>query len=118
MGDRNLKDWTGKSLCFACAQKLGASINIGLQFKGRCHRCHSEQTLFRAIDAPAATSGAEEVCSECHHPVGIHAAGCSRSELERLREDRREIVRLLEECGGYDPGHPLADQLRALLGRS
>jgi hypothetical protein len=110
-----MKNWTGKSLCFECAKKLGANINIGRQFKGRCHRCHSEQTLFNVTEVPVTTPLGEAVCAECAHPIGTHAADCRRSELEMLKKEREEIVGLLEALGGYDPEKPLAEQLRQAL---
>jgi hypothetical protein len=111
-----MKDWSGKSLCFECAKKLGANINIGRQFKGRCQRCHSEQTLFMVAAIPvAAPSGEPGVCSECAHPCGTHAAFCSRSEAGQLKMEREEIILALEETYGYDPEQPLADQIRKIL---
>jgi hypothetical protein len=113
-----MKDWSGKHLCFECAKKLGANINIGRKLKGRCHRCHSEQTLFRVTEVPITSIPGEEVCPECAHPVGTHAASCRRSELEILRNELREIVGVLEEFGSREPEKPLADQLRELLQRA
>lgn len=110
-----MKNWTGTNLCFTCAQTLGASINIGRQFRGRCPRCHSEQTLFPALNASTSPPASEDVCPECAHPAGTHAAACRKSELERLRRERHDVVRLLEEHGGYDPEQPLAEQLERLL---
>lgn len=111
------KDWTGKDLCFECAKKLGANINIGRKLKGRCHRCHSEQTLFRVTAMSTAPLSDEEVCPECAHPLGTHAATCSRSELGLLRHELRQIAAVLEEFGCHDPGKPLPDQLREALQR-
>jgi hypothetical protein len=110
-----MKDWSGKNLCFECAKKLGANINIGRQFKGRCHRCHSEQTLFKVTKVPLTPLPGEDVCPECAHPVGTHANSCRRSELELLRNELQEIVKALEEFESYDPEKSLADQLREIL---
>lgn len=112
-----MKDWSGKLLCFECARKLGAHINIGRKLKGRCHRCHSDQTLFRVTEVPFMAVAGEEVCPECAHPVGTHAASCQRSELELLRKELREVVGILEEFSSYDPGKGLAAQLREVLQR-
>lgn len=112
-----MKDWSGKSLCFECARKLGANINIGRKLKGRCHRCHSDQTLFRVTEVPLTAVADEEVCPECAHPVGTHAASCQRSELELLRKERREVVAILEEFGSYDAEKCLTAQLRQVLQR-
>lgn len=109
------KDWTKKDLCFECARKLGANINIGRKLKGRCHRCHSEQTLFRVTAMLTSPLLGEEVCPECAHPLGTHAATCSLSELELLRQELRQIAVVLEEFGCHDPGKPLPDQLREAL---
>lgn len=111
-----MKDWSGKSLCFECAKKLGANINIGRQFKGRCQRCHSEQTLFRVAAVPEALPPGEAgICPECAHSSGAHAASCSRSETDRLRREREEIIRALEDTHGYDPDRPLPVQIREIL---
>lgn len=110
-----MKDWSGKNLCFECARKLGANINIGRKLKGRCHRCHSDQTLFRVTEVPLTTVADDEECPECGHPVGTHAATCQRSELELLRKELREVVDILEEFGSYDPTKSLAAQLREVL---
>ena len=109
------KDWSSKDLCFECAKRVGARINIGQKLKGRCHRCHSEQTLFKVTEMPAITLPGDDICPECAHPTGTHAATCRRSEAELLRRERREIVELLNEFAAYDPGEPLAGQLRRLL---
>jgi hypothetical protein len=109
-----MKDWSGKDLCFECAKKLGADINIGRQFKGRCHRCHSEQTLFKVRRVPVAPVTGDDLCPECAHPLGTHAAYCRRSERQLLRE-REEIVSVLEESASYDPQRSLVDQLREAL---
>lgn len=113
-----MKDWAGKNLCFECAGKLGANINIGRKLKGRCHRCHSEQTLFKVIEVPNTPIAGEDVCPECAHPVGTHAASCRRSELGLLRTELQEIVEVLEEFGEYDPEQPLPGQVRQLLRRA
>lgn len=110
-----MKDWSGRNLCFECARKVGANINIGRQFKGRCHRCHSEQTLFLATEVPVIPAHGQDVCPECAHPIGTHAASCRRSELELLRKEREEIVRLLEEFGFDASGDALTDRLRRAL---
>lgn len=110
-----MKNWSGKTVCFECAKKLGANINIGRQFKGRCHRCHSEQTLFKVTEVPATLLAGDDVCPECAHPLGNHAAACRRSELELLRQEIQDIVTILKEAGSYDPEKPLADQLRKVL---
>lgn len=110
-----MKDWSGKDLCFECAKKLGANINIGRKIRGRCHRCHSEQILFRVTEVPVAAVPGEEICPECAHPVGTHASTCQRSELDLLRQERREIVAMLEEFGRYEARKSLADQLRQAL---
>jgi hypothetical protein len=111
-----MKDWLDKSLCFECAKKLGANINIGRQFKGRCQRCHSEQTLFRVTAVPEAPPPGETgICPECAHPSGTHATSCSRSETGRLKREREEIIRALEETHGYDPDRPLSVQIRKIL---
>jgi hypothetical protein len=112
-----MKDWSGRHLCFECAKKLGANINIGLKLKGRCHRCHSEQTLFRVTEIPAKPSAEEDVCPECAHPIGTHAASCRRSELAILRAEREEMVRLLEQVEEYDPEQSLVEQLGRILRR-
>lgn len=112
-----MKDWTGKTLCFECARKLAANINIGRKLKGRCHRCHSEQTLFRVTAMPTAALLDEKVCPECAHPQGTHAATCSLSELELLRQELRQVAAVLEEIGCHEPGKPLVDQLREALQR-
>jgi protein-arginine kinase activator protein McsA len=109
-----MKDWSGKDLCFECAKKLGADINIGRHFKGRCHRCHSEQTLFKVRRVPVASLTGEELCPECAHPLGAHAAHCRRSERQLLKE-LEEIVGVLEEFESYDPQKSLVDQLREVL---
>jgi hypothetical protein len=110
-----MKNWAGKAICFECAKKLGANINIGRQFKGRCNRCHSEQTLFTATDVPMTPVADSDVCPECAHPVGTHAASCRRSELEILKKERADIVALLETFGGFDPEQSLTEQLRRAL---
>jgi len=112
-----MKDWSGKLLCFECARKLGAHINIGRKLKGRCNRCHSDQTLFRVTEVPLAATADAEECPECGHPIGTHAASCQRSELELLRKELREVVGVLEEFGSYDPEKNLAAQLREVLQR-
>lgn len=112
-----MKDWSGRHLCFECAKKLGANINIGLKLKGRCHRCHSEQTLFRVTEMPAKPSAEEDVCPECAHPTGTHAASCRRSELAILRAEREAIVRLLERFEEYAPEQSLVEQLGQVLQR-
>jgi hypothetical protein len=113
--ERRMKNWSGKSICFECAKKLGANINIGRQFKGRCNRCHSEQTLFNVTEVPVTPPMGEDVCAECAHPVGTHAASCRRSELELLKRERAEIVSLLAPFGKFDPEKSLAEQLREAL---
>ena len=110
-----MKDWSGKELCFECAGKLGANINIGRKIKGRCHRCHSEQTLFKVTDMPVVPVAGEDVCEECGHPIGTHAASCRRSELKVLLNERQELIGLLEEEGVYRSDEPLAEQFRQLL---
>lgn len=110
-----MKDWSGKSLCFECAKTLNANINIGRKLKGRCHRCHSEQTLFKVTKVPDIPVSGENVCPECAHPVGTHAASCRRSELEVLKNEREEILRILEKFERYDPEKSLADQLEQIL---
>jgi hypothetical protein len=112
-----MKDWSGTNICFECAKKLGANINIGRQLKGRCHRCHSEQTLFKVTDVPTTPLATDEVCPECAHPLGTHANSCRRSELEILRQELQEIVSVLKEAECYDPEKSLADQLRQALRR-
>jgi hypothetical protein len=112
-----MKDWSGKNLCFECAKKVGANINIGRKVKGRCHRCHSEQTLFKATEVPFTPVLDEGICPECAHPAGAHAAICSRSELELLKTERQEIIRILEELGCYEPEIPLSIQIRQRLQR-
>ena len=57
----------------------------------------------------------EKACPECAHPEGAHAVSCPRSELEILKRELEEIVRVLERFGRYDPEKPLADQLREML---
>ncbi|BCA79076.1 hypothetical protein [Desulfuromonas sp. AOP6] len=113
-----MKDWSGKELCFECAGKLGANINIGRKIKGRCHRCHSEQTLFKVTDMPVLPVAGEDVCEECGHPIGTHAASCRSSELKVLLNERQDLIRLLEDEGVYQPDEPLVEQLRRLLQRS
>jgi hypothetical protein len=110
-----MKDWSGKTLCFECAKKVGANINIGHKLKGRCHRCHSEQTLFMAREVPITSLTDEGICPECAHPFGTHAAACQRSELELLKAERQEIVGALQELGAWDPEKSLADQIRHTL---
>lgn len=110
-----MKDWSGKDLCSECAGKVGASINIGRQCKGRCQRCHSEQTLFRVIAMPPAPAEVTDVCPECAHPIGTHALSCQRAELKIVRQELQEIVAILEELGLYDPEKTLAEQLRPIL---
>jgi hypothetical protein len=117
-GNRQMKDWSGKNLCFECAKKLGANINIGHKLMGRCHRCHSEQTLFRVTGMPTQPIAGEDICPECAHPVGTHAAACPRSDLEILKREQEELVRVLEEFAGYDPEASLASQFRQILQRA
>lgn len=113
-----MKNWSGKNLCFECAGKLGANINIGRKLKGRCHRCHSEQTLFKVLEVPNTPITGEDVCPECAHPVGTHEATCRRSELELLRTELQEIVKVLEEFAPYNKDQPIAEQFRQLLRRA
>ncbi len=113
-----MKDWSGKNLCFECAKKVGAGINIGYHQKGRCHRCHSEQTVFQVTRAAVDQVEDVGICPECAHPSGTHAISCSRSELEQWTRERNEIVRILEETVGYDPGESLGSQLRRALNGS
>lgn len=110
-----MKDWSGKNLCFECAKKLGANINIGRKLKGRCHRCHSDQTLFKATEVPASPLSGGDICPECAHPLGTHAADCRRSELQILKREREEIIRMLEEFDGVDPEKSLPEQLARIL---
>jgi len=110
-----MKNWSGRHLCFECAKKLGANINIGLKLKGRCHRCHSEQTLFRVAEMATLPAAEEGVCAECAHPVGTHAATCRRSELAILKAEREALIRLLEPFGSYDPEQSLPEQFGRLL---
>ncbi len=111
-----MKDWSDKSLCFECARKVGANINIGLSTKGRCQRCHSEQTLFRVAQALVVVPcGEADVCPECAHPGGAHASSCGRSEIALLQRERDAVIRVLEETVGFDPQQPLAQQIRRAL---
>lgn len=110
-----MKSWFGKDLCAECAGKLGATLEVGRPLKGRCHRCHSEQTLFKVIRVSATPPSNENVCPECAHPIGTHALSCRQSELKIMQDERREIVELLQEYAGYDPEHSLADQLRRIF---
>ncbi|MDW7645498.1 MAG: hypothetical protein SCI25_10665 [Desulfuromonadales bacterium] len=110
-----MKNWSGKNLCFECAKKLGTNINIGRKHKGRCHRCHSEQTVFKVTAMPIIVASGEGVCPECAHPEGAHAAFCPRSELEILKREREEIVKVLECVAHYDPEKSLSDQLEQIL---
>jgi len=109
---KKMKGWIGKDICSECAATLGASLNIGRQCKGRCQRCHSEQTLFRVIEV---TGHDEDACLQCAHPPGTHAASCSRVDLRSLYREHEEIVKILQETGGYDPQKSLPEQLRKIL---
>ncbi len=107
-----MKVWIGKDLCSECAGKLGASLNISRQRKGRCPRCHSEQTLFRVLDV---TAHDERACPQCAHPPGAHAASCSRADVQSMHREHEEIIKILQETGGYDPQMSLPNQLRKIL---
>jgi len=114
-----MKDWSGKKLCFECIKTLGANINIGLKMNGCCQRCHREQTVFKVTNVPVIVAGQINVCPECAHSDGVHANDCPYSErLEKLTQERDEIVRLLQLFDLYEADTPLAEQIEKVLRQS